>query len=124
MGCNHAERSLWNRCARKDYLEGDEWDCLRKNTTAPAFTLAGERHLWSIRAQAAGGLIWDRRFGPERALTHMWMPAIHLFPPLFAKGQTSKAFVLDINGTHGYGAFIQYYVVKIDACAQDLQHCL
>lgn len=110
---------LMTKTQFQDYLTGDEWDCLRKNITHPAFTIQGNRELWSIRAQASGGLIWDPRFGPHRVLIHLLMPTYHLFPPLFRYG-----YVAGSNGSDGYGAHLSNYFVKADQCAQDLQNCM
>ncbi|CAE8641026.1 unnamed protein product, partial [Polarella glacialis] len=63
-----------------DYLSSAEWDVVRKDGQRPFYLLGGQKHVWQVREQAAGGLLWDRRFGPERAVTHLELHVIHTVP--------------------------------------------
>eukprot|EP00927_Polykrikos_kofoidii_P017110 TRINITY_DN17769_c1_g1_i1.p1 TRINITY_DN17769_c1_g1~~TRINITY_DN17769_c1_g1_i1.p1 ORF type:complete len:488 (+),score=91.34 TRINITY_DN17769_c1_g1_i1:42-1466(+) len=92
-----------------DYVGGVEWSLLLKDRNRPAYLLGGVRNVWGTREQAAGGLIWDPRFGPEKVLTHLMLGVNHLVPP----------------GSNGLVLFekVSSYEKKIDRCVRNLRQC-
>jgi len=106
---------LMTRSQFRDYVDGVEWNARKKDWQRPSYSLGGKKQVWGTREQAAGGLLWDPRFGPEKALTHLRIPVVHLLPLTSVSNRTDNQYHHVVQPVE--------YERKVDHCWKNAGTC-